>query len=104
MRSIFLCGCRKQKEISKADQIGILAQNFLLCGKLRLEFFRERLSEPEGVALSSAAMVTAAETVQNAGLRLCDLGKIIHHEGHEGSQRTSISFEVSFVNLGVLRG
>jgi hypothetical protein len=49
-------------------------------------------------------MVTAAETVQNAGLRLCDLGKIIHHEGHEGSQRTSISFEVSFVNLGVLRG
>jgi hypothetical protein len=34
-------GCRKQKEIRKQDQIGILAQNILLCGKLRLEFFRE---------------------------------------------------------------
>jgi hypothetical protein len=31
----------QQKEFRKQDQIGILAQNFLLCGKLRLEFFRE---------------------------------------------------------------
>jgi len=34
-------GCQKQKESRKQDQIGILAQNFLLCGKLRLEFSRE---------------------------------------------------------------
>ena len=34
-------GCQKQKEFRKQDQSGILAQNFLLCGKLRLEFFRE---------------------------------------------------------------
>jgi hypothetical protein len=53
-------------------------------------FSANHYSEPEGVVLSSAAMVTAAETVQNAGLRLCDLRKIINHEGHEGSQRTSL--------------
>ncbi len=36
-------GCLKQKEFRKQDQIGILAQNILLCGKLRLELFRESL-------------------------------------------------------------
>ena len=36
-------GCQTQKELLKQDQSGILAQNFLLCGKLRLEFFRECL-------------------------------------------------------------
>jgi hypothetical protein len=36
-------GCPKQKEFRKQDQIGILAQNILLCGKLRLELFRESL-------------------------------------------------------------
>jgi hypothetical protein len=36
-------GCPKQKEFRKLDQFAILAQIFLLCGKLRLEFFREAL-------------------------------------------------------------
>jgi hypothetical protein len=30
-------------EALKQDQSGIVAQNFLLCGNLRLEFFRELL-------------------------------------------------------------
>ena len=34
-------GCQKQKEFWKQDQCGIVAQIFLLCGKVRLEFFRE---------------------------------------------------------------
>jgi hypothetical protein len=41
MRPILSAWLPKQKEIRKQDQIGILAQNILLCGKLRLEFFRE---------------------------------------------------------------
>jgi hypothetical protein len=40
---IFVRGCRKQKEFRKQDQIGILAQKNLLCGKLRLELFRDGL-------------------------------------------------------------
>jgi hypothetical protein len=32
-------GCRKQRKIRKQDQIGILAQNILLCGKLRAGIF-----------------------------------------------------------------
>jgi hypothetical protein len=36
-------GCQMQKELLKQDQSGILAQNFLLCGKLRREYFRESL-------------------------------------------------------------
>jgi hypothetical protein len=44
-------------------------------------------SEPEVVVLSSAAMVTAAETVQNAGFATMRTGKIINHEGPEGSRR-----------------
>jgi hypothetical protein len=36
--------CRQnRKRILKADQCGILAQNFLLCGKVRREIFREGL-------------------------------------------------------------
>jgi hypothetical protein len=62
-----LRGCPKQKEIRKQDQIGILAQNILLCGKLRLEFSANDYSEPECGALSSAAEVTAAGAVQDAG-------------------------------------
>jgi hypothetical protein len=60
-----LRGCPKQKEIRKQDQSGILAQIFLLCGKLRLEFSANDYSEPECVALSSAAEVTAAGAVQD---------------------------------------
>jgi hypothetical protein len=60
-------GCPKQKEIRKQDQSGILAQIFLLCGKLRLEFSANDYSEPECGALSSAAMVTAAGAVQDSG-------------------------------------
>jgi len=41
MRSILSARLPKQRKIRKQDQIGILAQNILLCGKLRLEFFRE---------------------------------------------------------------
>jgi hypothetical protein len=36
-------GCQMQKELLKQDQSGILAQIFLLCGKLRREYFRESL-------------------------------------------------------------
>jgi len=67
MRSILSARLPKQKEIRKQDQIGILAQNILLCGKLRLEFFRERLFRTRAKSLSSSAMVTAAVTVQRAG-------------------------------------
>lgn len=69
MRSILSARLPKQKEIRKQDQIGILAQNILLCGKLRLEFFRESLFSTRGKSLSSGAMVTAAKTVQDAGAR-----------------------------------
>jgi len=60
-------GCLKQKEFLKQDQCGIVAQIFLLCGKVRMEFFREGYSEPDGMALSSSAMVTAAGMVQRHG-------------------------------------
>ena len=43
MRSILCARLPRQKEFRKQDQNGILAQNILLCGKLRLEFFREAL-------------------------------------------------------------
>ncbi|MGA2746652.1 MAG: hypothetical protein ABSE44_18295 [Candidatus Sulfotelmatobacter sp.] len=39
MRSILSARLPKQKEIRKQDQIGILAQNILLCGKLRAGIF-----------------------------------------------------------------
>jgi hypothetical protein len=55
---------KKQKELRKQDQSGILAQKFLLCGKLRLEVFRESLFRTLTRALSSGAMVTAAKSVQ----------------------------------------
>jgi hypothetical protein len=66
-------GCRSIKEIRKQDQIGILAQNILLCGKLRLEFFRERLFRARRKSLSSGAMVTAAEKVQARCNFLCEV-------------------------------
>jgi hypothetical protein len=69
MRSILSARLTKQKEIRKQDQNGILAQNILLCGKLRLEFFRESLFRTRAKSLSSGAMVTAAKTVQDAGVR-----------------------------------
>jgi hypothetical protein len=50
----------------KKDQCGILAQNFLLCGKLRLEILRDPYSDPEARLLSSAALVTAARMMQSA--------------------------------------
>jgi hypothetical protein len=68
MRPILSAWLPKQKEIRKQDQIGILAQNILLCGKLRLEFFRERLFRTRAKSLSSGAMVTAADSVQDAGV------------------------------------
>ena len=34
-------GCQKQKEFLKQDQCDIVAQIFLLCGKVREEIFRE---------------------------------------------------------------
>src|SRR5216684_1438192 len=67
MHSILCARLLKQKEIRKQDQNGILAQNILLCGKLRLEFSAKPYSEPERMVLSSGAMVTAAETVQRTG-------------------------------------
>jgi hypothetical protein len=39
MRSILSARLPKQKETRKQDQIGILAQNILLCGKLRAGIF-----------------------------------------------------------------
>jgi hypothetical protein len=69
----FYCGKRpsyqarlpKAKRIFlKQDQSGIVAQIFLLCGKVRERFFANQYSEPAAGALSSSAMVTAAKTVQ----------------------------------------
>ena len=46
MRSILCARLPRQKEFRKQDQNGILAQNILLCGKLRLEVLRESLLSP----------------------------------------------------------
>ena len=57
------------KNFKKQDQIGILAQIFLLCGNLRLGIFpRTPYSALVFLPLSSAAMVTAAQTVQQRWL------------------------------------
>jgi len=68
----FYCGKRlsyqarlpKAKRILKQDQSGIVAQIFLLCGKVREQFIASEYSEPDLGVVSSSAMVTAAETVQ----------------------------------------
>jgi hypothetical protein len=61
---LLVSSCQKQEQFRKQDQSCILAQKILLCGKLRLEFFRERLFSTRFLALSSVALVTAAEKVQ----------------------------------------
>ena len=54
-----------QKEFRKQDQSGILAQIFCCVENFGWNFFANDYSEPECAALSSAAMVTAAEKVQD---------------------------------------
>src|ERR1700738_1613344 len=53
-----------QRKILKAEPSGILAQFFLLCGKLRGEFFPEQLFRTQTVSVSSGEDVTAARYVQ----------------------------------------
>ena len=53
------------REAQKQDQSCILAQNILLCGNLRLEFFRESLFRTSTHFLSSTAQVNAAQTVHS---------------------------------------
>jgi hypothetical protein len=54
-------------------------------------FFSERLSEPEGVVLSSAAMVTAAESVHNAGWRASEVVR-----NSKDRQRTELVTQLFF--------
>ena len=57
----------KNIEALKQNQSCILAQNFLSCRKLRLEFFRESLFRTATHLLSSTARVNAAQNVHSQG-------------------------------------
>src|SRR5215469_8829103 len=57
----------KNIEALKQNQSCILAQNFLSCRKLRLEFFRESLFRTATHVLSSTARVNAARNVHSQG-------------------------------------
>jgi hypothetical protein len=63
-------GCQKQKEFWKQDQCGIVAQIFCCVEKFGWNFSASDYSEPDCMALSSSAMVTAAEKVQRESARM----------------------------------
>src|SRR5450631_769663 len=94
-------GCQMQKELLKQDQSGILAQNFLLCGKLRREYFRESLFR---TPMHRAVKCRDGNCRGDGAARVCGgCEKNINHEGHEVSRRFLLG-QVSFVLLRVLRG
>ena len=78
-------GCQMQKELLKQDQSGILAQIFLLCGKLRREYFRESLFR---TPMHRAVKCRDSNCRGDGAARVCGgCEKNINHEGHEGSRR-----------------
>jgi hypothetical protein len=70
-----------QKEFRKQDQIAILAQNFLLCGKLRLEFFREPLFRTRSCGAVKCRDGNCRRDGAECGVATMRIRKVINHEG-----------------------